>query len=206
MPPLYKKITTPIRLRLEKMGLMKVRKDFLTIFPKNTIGAELGVFQGKLSKDILEVARPKELHLMDPWWKVIGEYYGDWSRYHNDGELLSTKKAYRQAVDNVKSADNHHVAVFHIDDDLITLAKFPDNYFDWVYLDSSHQYEQTVKELSLLEKKVKPDGIIAGHDWYPDPKAVHHGVYKAVHEFCNRHNWEVFKLDKKFTQWAIRKK
>ena len=45
------------------------------------------------------------------------------------------------------------------------LNKFNDNYFDWVYIDTVHDYKTTIQELSLAAKKVKKGGIIAGHDY-----------------------------------------
>ncbi len=198
-----KTFTRPVGRFLERIGLLARREDFLKIFPKNSTGAELGVFQGKFSRAIIEIVQPRELHLIDPWWKAAGEFYGEWSRYHNGGELLSTRKAYEQARANVKAVDRKGVAVFHVEDDLECLARFEDGYFDWVYIDSSHRYDHTVKELELARRKVKPGGIIAGHDWRPDPNHIHHGVYKAVHEFCRKYGWAVFRLDR-HTQWAIR--
>jgi hypothetical protein len=65
--------------------------------------------------------------------------------------------------------------VLLIDDDLQALAKMPDGHLDRVYLDTTHQYEQTAKELQLLKVKVKPGGVIAGDDWQSDPSHRHHG-------------------------------
>jgi len=203
---MYKKFKTFIRLRLESIGLLLVRSDFLKILPKKGYGAELGVFQGKFSKELILVTEPKRIYLIDPWWTVIGEYYGDWSRYHNNGELLSTKKAYQQAQTHVAEAKGTEIAAFHIDDDVAVLKKMKNNSLDWAYVDSTHLYEHTVQELAELERLIKPDGVIAGHDWYPDPKNRHHGVYKAVMEFCASNHWEIIKIDKKFTQWAIKRK
>jgi len=43
-------------------------------------------------------------------------------------------------------------------------CKFPDEYFDFVFLDSSHKYEQTKAEVRLWYRKVLPNRILAGHD------------------------------------------
>ena len=202
----YKRFTTPVRLQLEKWGLWPKREDFLKIFPKNAVGAELGVFQGKYSQKLLLVTKPKELHLIDPWWKVMGEIYGDWSRKHNNGELLPTRQAYEEAKAHVAAVDKDGVAKFHVEDDLVCLATFPDHYFDWIYLDSSHTYEHTKAELELLHDKVKPTGLIAGDDWKTDPNHMHYGMRVAIEEFCQSHDWEIKKLDLRFEQWCIVRK
>lgn len=197
-----KTFTRPVGLWLERMGLLATREDFLKILPRHSVGAELGVFQGKFSEAILRIVQPRELHLIDPWWKMMGEYYGEWSRRHNDGKLLSTRAAYEQAVARVKAVDKEGVAVFHVADDLECLKQFDEAYFDWIYIDSSHQYEHTQRELALARRKVKPGGIIAGHDWHTDPTHVHHGVCRAVRDFCRQYGWKVVRLDR-HTQWAI---
>lgn len=202
----FKQFKTFVRLNLEKIGLYPVRKDFLKVLPKNGVGAELGVFQGKFSVDLLNETKPTKLHLIDPWWKASGDLYGEWSRYHNNGQLLETRKAYQQAQDAVATAENSDVAEFHVADDVAVLKSMKSQSLDWAYVDSTHLYEHTVAELEQLQRLIKPEGIIAGHDWYPDPTNRHHGVYKAVMEFCEKYNWEIFRLDKKFTQWAIRRK
>lgn len=76
-------------------------------------------------------------------------------------------------------------AVLWIDDDLVALTRMPDQHLDWAYLDTTHEYDQTARELQLLKQKVKPGGIIAGDDWRPDPSHPHHGVCKAVQAFVN---------------------
>ncbi len=198
-----KTFTRPVGLWLERVGLLATREDFLKMLPRHSVGAELGVFQGKFSEAIIRIVQPRELHLIDPWWKTMGEYYGEWSRYHNNGELLATRAAYEQAVARVKAVDKEGVAVFHVADDLECLSRFDDAYFDWIYIDSSHKYDHTKKELELARRKVKPGGIIAGHDWHADPTHVHHGVYRAVREFCRQYGWKIVRLDR-HTQWAIR--
>src|SRR4029077_10648183 len=89
-------------------------------------------------------------------------------------------------------------------DDLEYLATLPDHYFDWSYLDTDHGYEQTKLELELLNAKTKADGLIAGHDWNYDCEDGHHGVYRALTEFCKHSDWRVVLLDK-HTQWAIQR-
>ena len=43
-------------------------RDFLLEkLPANSIGAEIGVHRGEFASHILEVVKPKKLHLIDPW-------------------------------------------------------------------------------------------------------------------------------------------
>ena len=43
------------------------RNEAIALLPKGGSWAEIGVFRGDLSEQILDVCQPKELHLVDPW-------------------------------------------------------------------------------------------------------------------------------------------
>jgi hypothetical protein len=164
--------------------------------PTGAVCAEIGVYKGDFSRHILRVTRPRELHLIDGWW-TLGEDFGPC--WYGSEEPVSTRWAYEDA----KRAVEGGPCTFHVGDDLEILASFPDRYFDWVYLDTSHQYEQTVNELALLRSKVKPSGIVAGDDWFEDPAHEYHGVCRAVREFCERHGLEP-EVDELWSQWLVR--
>lgn len=117
---------------------------------------------------------------------------------------MKTKDAYCKAKEIVEKYDKKKVSHFHVEDDLFCLKKFDNDYFDWVYLDTSHKYEHTANELEILKDKLKDEGIISGHDWQPDPKNRHHGVYMAVNAFCTKYGWKIIELDN-YSQWAIKK-
>jgi len=65
--------------------------------------------------------------------------------------------------------------------------EFPDNYFDWVYVDGDHRYESVLRDLELYHRKLKSGSIVAGDDytkaagqWWGD------GVIRAVGEVVRR--------------------
>ena len=45
------------------------------------------------------------------------------------------------------------------------LEKFPDDYFDWVYIDGNHNDPFVGQDLALARRKVKAGGIISGDDY-----------------------------------------
>lgn len=178
---------------------LNARKDlFETMVPKNGIGAELGVHKGALSGWILRHNRPKELHLIDPWWN---QPFENWAWCKGDRSPASSGAAIVHAFsDEIKRG----VVRIHAGYDTDVLARFPDEYFDWVYLDTTHKYEDTREEMKLLLKKVKVEGVIAGDDWYENESHGHHGVCRAVREvlsrdpslslaYCKNHQWAVVK-------------
>lgn len=175
------------------------RTKFLEILPKNSIGVELGVFKGDFSKKILEIVQPEKLYLVDPWW-LLGQKTWRFSLINR-----SVVSGYINVVKNFEDELVNGKVEIKVGFSKNVLGEFPDDYFDWAYIDSSHFYKETLEELEILKNKVKDQGYIAGHDWEPDPSRKHHGVYKAVNEFINENPYEVTYLDEA-TQWCIRKK
>ena len=65
-----------------------------------------------------------------------------------------------------------------------------------MYLDTGHDFTTTYQELEMCCAKVKPGGIIGGHDyvtghwlgWY------RYSVIEAVNTFCVKYNWEMIYL------------
>jgi hypothetical protein len=179
---------------IKNLKVLLNRRDLLKVLTKNAICAEVGVDKGDFSDLILMLTDPKRLHLIDAW--------GDPLRYHNGLKSLVEDK-FKNEIErgNVEINVGYSTEI---------LKKFPNRYFDWVYLDTSHTYKATAAELSILKEKVKPEGIIAGHDyiignWANDYR---YGVIEAVHELCLNDNWELVYITANFSEmpsFAIRR-
>ena len=58
-----------------------------------------------------------------------------------------------------------------------SLPLFPDFYFDFVFIDSLHDYESCLKDIHIWMPKVAKGKILGGHDY---SHGGHPGVTKAV--------------------------
>lgn len=152
---------------------MKTRIELLKSFNKHLKIAELGVFQGDFSSNILEICEPSELYLVDLFCGIVesGDVNGNNVQKINGEKLLD----YVSLKFNTR-ANVHIKKQCSVD----FLRSIDQDYLDIVYIDSSHQYEHTKQELNLSFEKVKNDGFICGHDYSP----VFEGVVIAVNEFC----------------------
>mgnify|MGYP001261696052 CR=1 FL=1 len=152
------------------------RLDLIKNMPKGGIVAELGVDRGNFSEIILRNCNPKELHLIDIW----------------DSPNYNTAK-YESVVNKFKTAIQKKEV--YINKKLSTIAAndYKDEFFDWIYIDTDHSYETTLKELYAWQTKIKKDGYILGHDYISGSFIEGHryGVMEAVTEFCVK---EKFKL------------
>lgn len=155
--------------------LLLNRSKLLTKLPRWATVAEIGVDRGDFSEQIVEIAQPQTLHLVDLW---------NTDRYH-DGLFESTKTRFAALIDAGRVRIHRHHSIR-------AAAEFADQYFDWVYVDTDHSYETTARELRAYAAKVKPEGLIAGHDYTMGNwiSGYRYGVIEALHEFCVEQNWE----------------
>jgi len=75
------------------------------------------------------------------------------------------------------------------------------SFFDWVYIDGSHDYDSIKADIKAWATKIKVDGFICGDDfdWGREPKPVK----KAVIEFEKLKTYQRVKIDK--GQWLFRR-
>ncbi len=76
-------------IKPEKYLESKSRTDILSYMPKNSICAELGVYEAKFAYWIIKNTNPKKLYLVDPYWKFCEKL--SWSK-------ISSWKVFSAAV------------------------------------------------------------------------------------------------------------
>jgi len=153
--------------------VLPTRNDLLDRMPKNAVVAEIGVAYGDFTAEIVSRTQPQKLHLIDLW-------EGD--RYGPGGEKVIS--AFQSLIDSGRIVTNRGRSVE-------VLKEMPDEYFDWVYLDTDHSYHLTSRELRYCAAKVKKNGRILGHDFTSGNviTPVPYGVIEACHEFCKLFRW-----------------
>ena len=176
------------------------RRWVLELLPKGGVGMEVGVFRGHFSALICDIVRPRKLYLVDPW-TTIGETFG-WGKAYTNFDTLTTAAARDEAAARVALYPGTECAL--VESMYPTCADRIADPLDWAYLDASHKYQSTLNELRVLDRQVKPDGMILGDDWDPRPEAQHHGVYVAIREFLSEGRWDLVKAGPG-RQWAIRR-
>ena len=141
-------------------------------FAKKTLGkdlivAEIGVDKGEHAKDILENwDEIKVLHLID-------NYALDWNN-----------SIYTEAVKNTQKFS--HKIQWHRAKSKELIPIFPRRFFDFVYIDADHTYDEFVRDVLNFIPKIKKGGIIAGHDCCP----WYYGVLEAIIQF-KKIGWDI---------------
>lgn len=154
---------------------------------KPVVGAEIGVFEGRNAKSILQTLNVQKLYLIDPYVQY-GTKSSDMQRQAPDALPFATKNLsrFKDRIEWVRKTSED------------ALRQFPDAFFDFVYVDGNHDYEYVKKDLEGYWKKVRAGGILGGHDFC----GVYSGVVKAVMEFSKQVNKPLF--GKRVDFWFIK--
>lgn len=142
---------------------------------------EVGVCDGTYSKVLCDANPNAQIFGVDPFIPHKG--YRDYTR-------KSTIDAYHQkAIDALSGYPNYRfIEKFSME----AVEDFPDNVLDAVYIDANHDFQNTTNDIVEWSKKLKPGGILYGHDYakHKGPSLIH--VYQVVNAYTDSyqiHPW-----------------
>lgn len=118
-------------------------------------GAEIGVYKGDFTRRFCEAGL--KMYAIDPW-TVYGEF--------GLAEQALLESYYEVTVKKLQPYKN---ATIIRKSSMDALSDIPDQSLDFVYIDGDHRFKYVADDISEWSKKVKPTGLICGHDYiYPD--------------------------------------
>lgn len=162
----------------------KARIEILSPYiARGTIGAEIGVLKGSFIDYLLQT-QPEKLYCVDPWYRLTSNW--SWAVGNQ-----STVTALVNLLQNFKKEIGTGQLEPRVEFSIEFLQSLQDDSLDWVYIDASHDYNETIAELELALKKVKASGYILGDDYDPDPGSAQYGVYKAVNKMVDNGKMEL---------------
>lgn len=143
-----------------------------------TTGVEIGVERGEFSETIMKnLPRAVKVYGVDPW-----------EAYKGYREHVSQSK-----LDTFYQSTIERMAIFPQWEPIrgyshMVATTFPDNTFDFVYLDGNHDFFNVTRDLHAWTPKVKPGGIIAGHDFRRiSSRGYNCHVVDVVHAWTHAH-------------------
>lgn len=133
------------------------------------LGAEVGVAQAKNSLDMCETIPDLELLCIDPY-----------QSYHWKHSQEEHERHYQEAQEKLSPYN----ARFYRYPSAIAAQFVENESLDFVYIDGNHEFDYVMEDLILWSRKVRPGGIISGHDYYRFRGA---GVVEAVDVYTKAH-------------------
>ena len=168
----------PIRERHDLGGMLRARG--LTGH-----GVELGVRDGRFTATLLRGWRQAQSFVQVDAWRPLGEDGG--TERAGDSAQRDSAETHARHRQRAKAVLDAAVALGYAKsgeqcanrtEDCADL--YPNDYFDFVYVDASHDRIDVLMDLHLWWPKVKNGGVMAGHDYTehrePAPHAWAYGV------------------------------
>jgi predicted O-methyltransferase YrrM len=137
---------------------------------------EVGSWCGRSTR-ALALHTPGTVWAVDAWTSMLGGYADNQTK-------REAEDAYAKFIDNLGEfvfSTKHPAKVNVMRINSLTTAgmlaiRYGNHYFDMVFLDGDHSYEQVSAEIIHYKPLIKPGGMLCGHD------LGHGGVNQAVRE------------------------
>lgn len=136
------------------------------------IGCEVGVLNGRNSRNMLDRIPDLKLYCVDQWENYSGQRKERAHKKHK-ARAEKTLAGLNATLIDKKSEDAYR--------------DIPDKSLDFVYIDANHSYDFVILDIILWTRKVKPGGIVSGHDYFNSPK-YNVGVKEAVNDYVKAHH------------------
>jgi len=125
----------------------KLYSDVVRQFPSGSKFVEVGCYEGRSSAYMaVEIANSKkdiEFYCVDIWLDGLHKTF----------------------TENMESVKDYYTPIHMSSDD--AAQKFENESLDFVFIDADHHYDSVKRDIEVWWPKVKPGGILAGHDFYP---------------------------------------
>ena len=171
----------------------------IDLVPQFSVIGEIGVANGNFSNFIMSQLHPSKFIAFDTF--DMDQYDVIWGMkkeeiFNNMSHLQYYKSQFANAIIEVG---------FSCD----TLRRYPNDYFDFLYIDADHSYESAAKDAEISYNKIKNNGIIFFNDYtmFDHINMGEYGVVKAANEFIIKYDLQVLGLslhNQMFCDLAVR--
>jgi len=196
--PTTRRVTTPTRMQhiYEQIpgffDFENIYRDAVQEFGPNAHFVEVGAWYGRsaafMAVEIINSGKAIKFEVIDTW-------EGTWPRQGSestDPNLLKYGTMYPNFLMNVRPVW-HALTPIKLPS-LEAVKLYDDHSLDFVFIDAAHDYDNVRKDILAWKPKVKPGGILAGHDYSPTDSPA---LVKAVNvtlgpvEFVPPTSWRI---------------
>jgi hypothetical protein len=117
-------------------------------------GVEVGTARGEFAEKICRIMPRVKLFCVDPWIAYDG--------YPERKKQKKMDRHYEIAKAKLAPYECELMKSFSRD----AVKNFEDESLDFVFIEGNHCFEYVIEDIALWSRKVKPGGIISGHDFW----------------------------------------
>jgi hypothetical protein len=118
------------------------------------VGAEIGVYKGEFTEQLCKAGL--KVYAIDPWIT--------YKNYRKHPQELDYNELYEMTKSKLTSYQCEIIKKTSME----ALEDFPDNSLDFVYIDGNHSIPYITQDIYEWCRKVRPGGVISGHDYFND--------------------------------------
>jgi predicted O-methyltransferase YrrM len=134
------------------------------------LGVEVGVRQG-LHAELLCKTNPKlKLYGIDLW-----EAYSGYAEHAKQQDQF-----YQETLERLTNYNCTLIRKFSMD----AVNDFEDKSLDFVYIDAAHDFKNVAMDVCEWAKKVRPGGIVYGHDYKRSKGSWQNAVKDVIPAYC----------------------
>jgi predicted O-methyltransferase YrrM len=152
---------------------------------RDSVAGEIGTYNGIFAERIVRIGKPKKLYLIDPWKGIPDRTEEKYSQKAQDIRHNTVAEKFESQITR-----GQVVIVRKTSDDAV--LDFPNDFFDFLYIDGDHSYKQVVLDLQNYYPKVKKGGLLCGDDYHIDE------VRQAVDQFAKEKGLTVTEKNRQF--------
>jgi len=176
----------PSPVILDKFG----RNDLAMLMARAALlkGVEVGVADGRHATMLCETIPGLQLTGVDPWIRYKENPRGGGQEQQSGNlEKAKARLAVYQSTRLIQAKS------------MDAVREFAPGTFDFCYIDGNHSFDFVMPDIIEWAQRVRLDGVIAGHDYYPFKWA---GVIEAVNAYTCAHKvGEWFVTEEKEPTW-----
>jgi len=116
-------------------------------------GAEIGVERGKFGEVLCKSIPFATIYGIDPWRAYKG--------YREHVTQAKLDRFFDETVERMAPYNYKIIRGFSMD----AVKLFDDGSLDFVYIDGNHDFQNVANDIVEWSKKVRPGGIVSGHDF-----------------------------------------
>lgn len=145
-------------------------------------GAEIGTDQGEYAEVLMKANENLSLLCIDPW-KAKAYKKGEQPESNEDQEFFD--KRFEETTERLQQFANAHI-IRSTSMEVVEIVG--DKTLDFVYIDGNHDFINVAQDIHYWFNKVKPGGILAGHDYVRYPSRKFNHVQKVVNAYMTSYH------------------
>lgn len=134
------------------------------------LGVEIGTDHGQYAEQLCKGIPGLRLHCIDPWTPYI------------EGDQIHDQNNMDEIYNEAKRRLSFYNCNIWKETSMEAVRRITDNSLDFIFIDGNHEYKYVLEDITEWTKKVKPGGIVAGHDYKVDT-VNNYGVIEAVQKY-----------------------